>query len=262
MPSRPSSPPSRLRWWPVVLLGLGVTALVWLYVRSDFDLERLVETIAGWNALAVFVLIALLPVTGFSVAVTYLVAGIKFGPVLGGVAVAGATAVHLLLTYWISRTFLRAPLQRFLARRKHALPHVPEGENASVAAMAALVPGLPYFARNYLLALTDMPLRIYFWVCLPIYVARSYLVILVGDLGLDLNRRSLTILGVAYGVKLAICGWLLWRIRRRIKRAHAAAAREGRSPAHGGGKEPRETRAGFARSAGIESAQPPDSRSG
>ncbi|MEO6003811.1 MAG: hypothetical protein ABIZ04_04660 [Opitutus sp.] len=215
---------SRGRWLTGLALAVGAALLVYLYFRSDFDLGRLTSRIAEFNPLVVLLLMAVLPVGGFSVAVIYLVAGIKFGPVFGGLAVAAATAVHLLATHWICQTWLRGPLQRLLARRKHSLPHVPEGENASVAAMAALVPGLPYFARNYLLALTDVPLRIYFWVCLPIYVIRSYLVILLGDLGTDLNRKTLTILVAVYVIKLSICAYLLWRIRRRFKLKRAGAA--------------------------------------
>jgi uncharacterized membrane protein YdjX (TVP38/TMEM64 family) len=213
------SPSPRKRWLTGVALALGMALLVLLYVRSDFNLEELSRKIAAFNPVVVFILMATLPVAGFSVAVVYLVAGIKFGPILGGVAVAGATAVHLLATHWICQTVLRGPAQRLLKRRNHSLPHVPEGENVSVAAMAALVPGLPYFARNYLLALTDVPLRVYFWVCLPIYVVRSYIVILLGDLGADVSRKTLMILIAVYVLKLSICGYLLWRIRRRFKRA-------------------------------------------
>lgn len=219
MPQTESARTQRRRWITGVIVALIAAALVVLYLKSDFDLERLTNRIAEFNPIIVFILMATLPVGGFSVAVVYLVAGIKFGPVLGGVAVAGATAVHLLATHWICQTVLRAPLQRFLKRRKHELPHVPEGENASVAAMAALVPGLPYFSRNYLLALTDVPLRVYFWVCLPIYVIRSYLVILLGDLGTDLNPKTFSILATVYVIKLSICAYLLWRIRKRFKLA-------------------------------------------
>ena len=201
--------------------------LVVLYVRSDVDFEAIIGRIAEFNGFVVFVLMAVLPVGGFSIGLVYLIAGIKFGPVFGGLAVAGATAVHLIASHWICQTVLRGPLQRFLKRRNHSLPHAPEGEHVSVAAMAALVPGLPYFARNYLLALTDVPLRVYFWVCLPIYVIRSYMVILLGDIGMDVNRRTLAILVGVYVFKLSICGYLLWRIRRRIKRKTEARPKHG-----------------------------------
>lgn len=218
---------ARKRWLTASILGVVVAGLVALYFESDFNLKDLTQRIAAFNGAIVFSLMAILPVAGFSVAVTYLVAGVKFGPVLGGVAVAGATAVHLLLTHWICQTMLRGPLQRLLKRRGHSLPHVPQGEDAAVAAMAALIPGLPYFSRNYLLALTDVPLRIYFWVCLPIYVVRAYIVVLLGDLGMDVSRRTFIILVSVYVLKLSICAYLLWRIRRRfklLKEAELAAA--------------------------------------
>ena len=168
---------------------------------------------------------AVLPIGGFSVGLVYLVAGIKFGPLLGGVAVAGATAVHLVASHWICQTVLREPLRRFLERRNHKLPHAPAGAHKSVAAMAALVPGLPYVARNYLLALTDIPLRVYFWVCLPIYVIRSYIVIMLGDIGADVNRKTLAILVGVYVLKLSICAILLWRIRVGMKMTARAQPR-------------------------------------
>lgn len=217
---------TRGRWLLLALLLAIAAGVAVIWVRGGYQLHDLTDLIVGFNPIVVFILMAILPVAGFSVSVVYLVAGVKFGPVLGGVLVAAATAVHLLATHWICQTMLRGPLQRYLAKRKHKLPHVPEGEDVSVAAMAALVPGPPYFARNYLLALTDIPLRIYFWVCLPIYVVRSYVAILVGDLGSELDRESVMILAAVYALKLSICAYLLWRIRRRIRLAKGDAQRK------------------------------------
>ena len=205
-----------MRWGLLAVAVLAAAAVAVFWIRGDFDWRSITARIAAFDPVAVLALMATLPIVGFSVSVTYLVAGLKFGPVLGGVAVAGATAVHLLATYWICQTMLRGPIERMLKRRGHALPHVPKGENVSVAAMAVLVPGLPYVARNLLLALTDVPLRVYFWVCLPLYVARSYVTILLGDLGMEPDRRTFMILALVYVLKLSVCAYLIWRIRRRI----------------------------------------------
>ena len=209
--------PKRRTWLIAALAAVAIAAVATWWIRGDFDWREVTARIAAFDPAVVFVLMATLPIVGFSVSVTYLVAGLKFGPVLGGVAVAGATAVHLLATYWICQTVLRGRIERMLKRRGHELPHVPEGENISVAAMAVLVPGLPYVARNMLLALTDVPLRVYFWICLPLYVARSYVTILLGDLGMEPDRRTFVILAAVYVVKLSVCAYLIWRIRRRIK---------------------------------------------
>lgn len=214
------------RWWKWTLVAVfAALAIVWVS-SAGFDWAALQDRIAALNAALVFVVMATLPVAGFSVGIIYLVAGAKFGPLLGGVAVAGATAIHLLLTHWISRSFLREPLLRFLARRKHQLPVIPPGENAAISVMAALVPGVPYFARNYLLALSGVPLRTYFWICLPIYVARSYVTIFLGDLSGDPSRRGFIILIAVYVVKLGICAYLIARLRRRYKLGRATPSRK------------------------------------
>lgn len=235
LPMKPHHRKSAGRWLGlVVLLAAAIAVVAWLW--GDIAWRDLVHTLTEFDAAIVFALMATLPIGGFSITVVYLVAGAKFGPVLGGVAVAGATAVHLLASFWIARSVLRRPLQRLLERRGHQLPHVPEGESASVAVMAVLIPGLPYFARNYLLALTDVPFRVCFWVCLPLYVARSYVTILIGDLGTDPDRDRLVVLVGVYLLKLAVCAYLIWRVRRRIRNskqrgdATAASQQESTSP--------------------------------
>jgi uncharacterized membrane protein YdjX (TVP38/TMEM64 family) len=201
------------------LIGFAIVAvvLVTLPYLVGFDWKALQTAITDLNSFLVFALMALLPVAGFSISIVYLIAGAKFGPVLGGVLVAAATAIHLLLTHWISRSFLRAPLQRMLTRKKYHLPEIPAGENGAISVMAALVPGPPYFIRNYLLALSGVPFRTYFWICLSIYVARSYVSIFIGDLSGDPSRSKLFLLVGIYVLKLGICAYLIARLRRRYK---------------------------------------------
>lgn len=207
---------SRWRSWlgltGAALVVSGIVALFWFTDLSWSDVHATLQRLPAWLAIA---LMAVLPLTGFSVAVVYVVAGARFGPWLGGAVVAGITVVHLLGSYWIARGVLRGPLERFLARRRHRLPRVTSQAHASVAAMAALMPGLPYFVRNYLLPLSGIPLRTYFWICLPIYVGRSYVTLFLGDLSGDLSVQRVLILGAVLAAKLALCALILARLRRR-----------------------------------------------
>jgi uncharacterized membrane protein YdjX (TVP38/TMEM64 family) len=102
--------------------------------------------------------------------------------------------------------------------------------------MASLVPGIPYFARNYLLALSGVPLWTYFWICLPIYVARSYLTIFLGDLSSDPDGQKLFLIVAVYALKLGICAYLIRRLRQRYKARQTA---ERRGSGHHGAKHPR-----------------------
>jgi uncharacterized membrane protein YdjX (TVP38/TMEM64 family) len=193
------------------------------------DWEALQDRIERLDSVATIAVMALLPLVGFSISVVYLVAGAKFGVSGGLLVIAGVTAFHLLACHGIARTFLRRPMERLLKWRNHRLPEIPKGAEASLAVMAALVPGLPYFARNYLLALAGIPLRTYFWICLPLYVARSCLVLFLGDFGTNPSRKSLIILGSVYAVKLAVCAYLFARVRRRYRHLHPANAAKSKS---------------------------------
>lgn len=214
----------RARTW--VLAGaallVGAALLAWLSF-TDFEWTDLRDELLGVNLVTLWLLMLLLPPCGFSVSVVWLVAGARFGPWWGGLVVAVTTAGHLLLMHAIGRGLLRERLRAWLRRRGHELPVVPAGEHVAVAAMAVLAPGPPYFARNYLLALSDVPLRVYFAVGVPLYVARSYVTLFIGDLASDPSLPQLAALGGVYALKLGICAYLLWHIRRRLKRNAAAS---------------------------------------
>ena len=200
------------------MAGLAAVGLVLRY--TDLTLANVTDWIDTLNPVAVIPLMAFLPIAGFPISVVYLVAGARFGPLWGGVVVAVITTVHLLGTYLIARSFLRAPLQRFIERKHAHLPEIPEDEQAAVCVIAALVPGLPYVVRNYLLALAGVKLRYYLGVCLPIYVARSYVTILLGDMSSDPSRTKIIVLVVIDVLKIAICAFVIWRLREHHRKFH------------------------------------------
>ncbi len=222
--------PKKKTWWwlagVVGALALGFTLMLWL---TDFDwssvrrgLENLNAYVEHLNPVAVLPLMAILPVFGFPIGLVYLVAGARYGLLGGGVVVAIMTTFHLLGSYYVGRSFLRGPIERFLARKNRHLPQVPEDEQVLVCVIAALVPGLPYAMRNYLLVLAGVRLKTLFWVCLPIYIARSYASILLGDFGGDPSRRALIILLLVDGLKLGVCAFVIWKLRQHHKKFHPA----------------------------------------
>ncbi len=227
--SPPSRGPSRFgrRAVAAAIAAVAICLVLTGFFYIDIDWQALQRLLLALDPIACIAIMALLPVAGFSIGIVYLVAGAKFGPAMGGLVIAGATACHLVLTHMIARGFLRERLVRWFSRSKHRLPEIPASEEKAISALAALVPGLPYFARNYLLALSGVPLRIYFWICLPIYVARSYITILLGDLTSDPSGTRLGWLIGVYLLKLAICGILIrWLLKRH-------AGKDGDPPAPG-----------------------------
>jgi uncharacterized membrane protein YdjX (TVP38/TMEM64 family) len=207
-------------WWVVAAAALALIAAGLVLRYTDLTWSGVIDWIDALNPIAVLPLMAVLPIAGFPISVVYLVAGARFGPVWGGVVVAAVTAVHLLGTYVVARSFLREPLKRFIEKRHAHLPQIPEDEQAAICVIAALVPGLPYVVRNYLLAIAGVKLRYYFWVCLPIYVARSYVTILMGDMGNEPTRTKIIVLVIIDVLKIAICAFVIWRLRVHHRKYH------------------------------------------
>ena len=77
-----------------VLLGLamiGIASGAWL---ARGKLDEIHAVVSGWNSWAIFAAMALLPVTGFSVSVVYLLAGAHFetGPAIAVVTPSSVSA--------------------------------------------------------------------------------------------------------------------------------------------------------------------------
>jgi len=228
--------------WLAAGLLLGVGAVLFIILQTDLEWVMITDALHRLNPLAMLPLMAILPIFGFPISMVYLFAGLRFGPVWGGVVVAGVTAVHLLGTYVVGRSFLRKPLERFIERRHAHLPQVPADEQAPVAVIGGLVPGLPYFVRNYLLVLAGLRLRVLFLVCLPLYVARSYVTILLGDMGSDPTRNKLIFLVVLDVLKVAICALVIWRLRVHHRKHHGQPEAAADAPAPAGAVEKQEER--------------------
>jgi len=232
-------PKAKHVWLVAGALALVLAAVTAVFFFTDFQISdvtgAITRSIEKWPAAALLPLMAVLPVAGFPISVVYLIAGARFGPLWGGVVVAGVTAFHLLATHAVARSFLRGPIERFVHRKHKKLPEIPLDEQPAIAVIVGLVPGVPYFVRNYLLALSGVRLRTYFWICLPIYVARSFVTILLGDLSSDPNRRALMILVAVDVVKVVICGGVIWWLRRHHRKYHG---HEHDEPAAGGSLPP------------------------
>jgi uncharacterized membrane protein YdjX (TVP38/TMEM64 family) len=203
--------------WLKLMIAAVVLGIVVLALTQLVDWPKVREWMQQLDHRWLLGLMTVLPLVGFSISLIYLVIGAVFGGPMGLVIVAGITAVHLLASHWIGRGYLRKPLERWMEKRQYRLPELSPGEDASISLMAVLVPGPPYFVRNYLLAVSGVPLRIYFWVCWPVYVLRSCIVIFLGDFSNGLSTKRIIILTSVFVTKVGICAFLLQRLRARFR---------------------------------------------
>lgn len=204
----------------IACVALFIVAFAFIDTKALHDWA---QTVPGW---VVFALMAFLPVVGAPVSVLFIIGGARFGALGGLIAAAIAIAINLLLTYWMTKFVLRKPIASFFKKTKYKLPRVPKEEYISISLLTALVPGLPYAAKNYLLVLAGVPFRVYFWVCLPSHFFHASLAILFGDMTKNLTKGKVIFL-IGYGIVLTL---LCKRVVKRLRAGAVAKAAE--SPEH------------------------------
>lgn len=201
--------------WQIIATLLLLAAAGWYYFthQEDFTRENLV---AYGKALPAFWFVAaflVLPVVGGPLTIFLVLAGVRFG-FIGGMGVsAGAVFFHHFVAYRLTHGYFREPVKHWLERRERKIPPIPAKDRIWFTVLFASVHGPPYAMKLYLLALTDLPFRIYFWVGAPVYIA--FCVIPVGA-GSAVMTFDMTWIYVVLGGFAAV--WLLgYVIRRRYK---------------------------------------------
>lgn len=170
--------PAGRRWQRrhlVLAAGLAVAAVGAIVIAMKVDLRPIADTAilalrdAGPGVF--FLAMALLPAVGFSIAAFALAAGPLFAPALGIPAVIGwslaAVMINQWLAYWLADRALRPLVTRVLAYYGFRLP-AGVSDPWQLTLLVRLVPGPPYWAQSYLLALVRVPLLPYLVVSMTV----------------------------------------------------------------------------------------------
>lgn len=205
---------SRLLW---IVLGVCFVLFVVLGVIFYKEIDpkvfhRWATGLSGW---LVFALLTFLPLVGFPVSVLFVVAGAKFGSLWGTIWVSVSIVIHLVVTYWVTTTFLHDRIAAIFGRTRYKMPKIPAGEHIPVTLLTALVPGVPYAAKNYLLVLAGVPWRVYVGVCLPAHIFHASLAIIFGDLTKDLTTGRVIFLSAYAAVVILLGRYVVKRLQNK-----------------------------------------------
>ncbi len=211
-------PVRRLRHpWKLAFALLALAAVAWfLYThRHDLDRETLMaygESIHGPGFLAAFFI---LPLAGFPLSIFLVLAGVRFGLGGGMAAAAAAMTFHHFAAFRIAHGLFRDRVRERMEKAGYGIPPIDPKHRVWFTALFAALHGPPYVAKLYLLALTDVPFRIYFWIGAPIYIAFCAIPVGAGSAVVDFNPTWLYVLTGATAL-LLLAGYLL---RHRLARA-------------------------------------------
>ena len=166
---------------------------------------------AGWFIVAFFVL----PLVGFPVSLFLLLTGIRFGLGPGMALSAAAVIFHHLAAFFLAHGWFRHPARHRLERAGYAIPPISAGHRAWFMLVFAAVRGPPYIAKLYLIALTDVPFRIYFWIGVPVAILFCLVPVGAGTALMSFDPTLVSAL-LALATTLLLAGyWLSRRWRSR-----------------------------------------------
>src|SRR3954465_3806456 len=99
--ARPFGFGPRARWLLGALVVVAIGAALYF---SDFNWREVPAMLERVNRPMALLLMATLPIVGFSISAVYLAAGAIFGPWVGGAVVLGVTLIHVLVTHLLAHT--------------------------------------------------------------------------------------------------------------------------------------------------------------
>jgi hypothetical protein len=103
-----------------------------------------------------------------------------------------------------------------LERAGYAIPPISAGHRAWFMLVFAAVRGPPYIAKLYLIALTDVPFRIYFWIGVPVAILFCLVPVGAGTALMSFDPALVSAL-LALATTLLLAGYWLsrrWRSRK------------------------------------------------
>lgn len=205
-------------WRTIVGAVVVIVALNLVYSRVDLNALR-VATLE-LNGGLVFLALVVLPLLGFPVSVLHVLAGVRWGGAVGTSLVTASILLQLLASYGLVHVF--RPL--FAARLEPLRRRIPEGAHGPVSLFTMLVPGVPYFAKNYVLPLVGVPLPTYLLWCFPLHALRATVPVVFGDQSDHLTPVRIVLFCLYGTVIMLSCGWAYRRLRSQLAGPPQAAS--------------------------------------
>lgn len=218
------------RYWlkvTVITIILLVAGVLWYLFRDRLDQDTIVAFSEQIPAFWTVVAFLFLPLFGVPIRIMLILAGFRFGFALGMVLSAFGLLFHNFAAYFIARGSFRDLVRDFLKRSGYAIPPIKAKHRIWFTALVVAIPGPPYFAKLYLLALTDLPLRVYAGIGAPIYILFSVVPVGIGGAVIEYEAKWFYLLAAAFLLITILGIWLGKRYTGGAQENNAGEAEKG-----------------------------------
>jgi uncharacterized membrane protein YdjX (TVP38/TMEM64 family) len=139
------------------------------------------EALKGAPMWVYFLGLVLLPLVGMPVSPLWILAGVIHGHTKGMLLGIGALGFNFALGYWMARSLLRAPIERWLVARGRTVPLIPPQDEWLWIVLLRSTPGIPLFVQNYMLGLARVRFGLYLLLSFPIQIVYVTAFVMVGE---------------------------------------------------------------------------------
>lgn len=201
---------------------LVVLTAWFIYVHRGYLDRETIEAIGGRLPVGWVILAYLfLPLLGFPVSILLVMVGLRLGMGWGMATVALGLLLQHYIAFYLTHKWFRNRLRSFFERKGVNIPEIKKQNQIWFTVVFVSVKGPPYFAKLYLLALTDIPFRIYLWVGASTHILFSLVPVTAGAAVGSFDQRWLYA-AIALAILLFLAGIFL-------KKYHAVKSSESKT---------------------------------
>jgi uncharacterized membrane protein YdjX (TVP38/TMEM64 family) len=212
-----------------IVIAVAIALVAFIVFRDQMSLANLHAHALEMNAATVLFCLFVLPLLGFPVSVMHAITGAKFGLPWGMALVGLSIAFQLFASYGIVRLWPHFFAERFAWLRKK----LPPATHRSLVLFTLLLPGAPYFAQNYTLAIARVPFWLFFRFALPIAFARSIIGVIFGQWSGHMTPGRIAFFVIYTATIMLICGLAFRRLRAQLQNPPRAGNGRKRSARYG-----------------------------
>jgi uncharacterized membrane protein YdjX (TVP38/TMEM64 family) len=212
-----------------LLLAVALGLVAFVAFRDQLNLAYLHAHALALDPAMVLLALFALPLLGFPVSVMHAVTGAKFGLPLGMTLVGLSIAFQLFASYGIVRLAPNFFANRFAWLRER----LPPTTHRDLILFTLLLPGAPYFAQNYTLALVRVPFWQFFRYAFPIAFVRSLIGVIFGEWSGHMTPGRIAFFVLYTAAIMLICGLAFRRLRAQLRNQRRAGSGRRRSARSG-----------------------------
>jgi uncharacterized membrane protein YdjX (TVP38/TMEM64 family) len=218
------------RYWPLGISAFFLSALLaaWATAPADEWISSIAAEVAALGLMAPLAYVAIYVVGTVVLApspVMSIAAGVAFGwwglPVALVAATAGATCSFLISRYWFDDD-----LDDWLTDRRifRAIKQAVDEEGWKIQLLLRLSPAVPFGLLNYLMGLSNTPLRTYIWTTVVGILPGTLVDIYIGVIGQNLaGGGQIAYLAAGAIVTIASATVITWKARNLLREAGVKA---------------------------------------